>query len=161
MLQLPGVPQHQLVLGTLLEMVAIQSGNRPEFDASQPLSAQLDLSLFKPTPAPKAAIKGFYGYAKVSTDEKGIITKVHYFQPDVENELPELLGQQLTGKVKAGDYGLSRHKFSREPKIYVRHLQQAPLTLSAKYWWSEAAKNGDPDAQRIMAAYHDDSEPYC
>lgn len=155
-----GVPQHQLVLGTLLEMVAIQSGNRPEFDASQPLSAQLDLSLFKPTPAPKAAIKGFYGYAKVSTDEKGIITKVHYFQPDVENAQPELLGQQLTGKVKAGDYGLSRHKFNREPKIYVRHLQQAPLTLSAKYWWSEAAKNGDPDAQRIMAAYHDDWEQF-
>jgi len=34
------------------------------------------------------------------------------------------------------------------------------LTLSAKYWWSEAAKNGDPDAQRIMAAYHDDWEQY-
>ncbi len=155
-----GVPQHQLVLGTLLEMVAIQSGNRPEFDASQPLSAQLDLSLFKPTPAPKAAIKGFYGYAKVSTDEKGIISKVHHFQPDVENEQPELVGQQLTGKVIAGQYSLSRHKFSRQPKINVRHLQQAPLTLSSKYWWSEAAKNGDPDAQRIMAAYHDDWEQY-
>lgn len=155
-----GVPQHQLVLGTLLEMVAIQSGNRPEFDASQPLSAQLDLSLFKPTPAPKAAIKGFYGYAKVSTDDKGIITQVHHFQPDVENEQPELIGQQLTGKVIAGQYSLYRHKFSRQPKINVRHLQQAPLTLSAKYWWSEAAKNGEPDAQRIMAAYHDDWEQF-
>ncbi len=155
-----GVPQHQLVLGTLLEMVAIQSGNRPEFDANQPLSPQLDLSLFQPTPAPKAAIKGFYGNAKVSTDEKGLITKVNYFDPDVENEQSELVGQQLTGQVRAGDYWLYRHKFSGQPKIIVRHLQQAPLTLSSKYWWSEAAKNGDPDAQRIMAAYHDDWEQY-
>jgi hypothetical protein len=155
-----GSSQHQWVLGTLLQMATVKSGNQFIFDEKLPLSDKLELDFFKEQPKVTAAFDDFYGYAKVSVNEQGIITQVHTFQPDAKNKQPELLGLQLTGHVVAGQYHLSASPTQPTRSIRINRLQPAPISLSSRFWWSEAAKNGDPDAQRVMATFNKDWEQH-
>ncbi len=155
-----GSSQHQWVLGTLLQMATVKSGNQFIFDEKLPLSDKLELDFFKEQPKVTAAFEDFYGYAKVSVNEQGIITQVHTFQPDAKNKQPELLGLQLTGQVVAGQYNLLASPKQSTRSIRINRLQPAPISLSSRFWWSEAAKNGDPDAQRVMATFNKDWEQH-
>lgn len=154
-----GSPQHQWILGTLLKMSAVQSGKQFDFQAGLPFGDKLALEVFKGSgkrSKVSADFEGFYGYATVSVDAQGLITQVHTFEPDTNNKITDLVGQKLTGEVNAGRYTLYHRSPLQAQKINVTQLHPAPESMSSTYWWAEAAKNGNPNAQKLMAVYHQD-----
>lgn len=154
-----GSPQHQWILGTLLKMSEVQSGKHFDFQSELPFGDKLALDVFKSSgkrAKVSADFEGFYGSATVSIDAQGLITQVHKFEPDTNNKMADLLGQKLTGDVNAGRYNLYHRSSDQDKKIKVEQLHPAPETMSSTYWWAEAAKNGNPNAQRLMAVHHDD-----
>lgn len=155
-----GSPSHQMVLGTVLSLAQVQGENQLEFDANLPLLSQPDYSIFNNTTQLKPAFDDFWGRATVKVDENGIITEQVSAEFEPENELPTLVGQRFNGDVIAGTYRVSRYD-----RNFMRDYQVTPVlkvsnAMSGKFWWEQAAKNGNLEAQRIMAAYDKQWENY-
>ncbi|MEO3867143.1 TonB family protein [Rheinheimera fenheensis] len=155
-----GAPQYQFVLGTLLSLLEIQSHNGFWFDPDLPLSAQPDFSIYKNRAHLKADLDGFWGYAVVRVDQQGVITEQLRTEFDSKSTLSSLIGHKLEGKVESDVYRLYRHADQRSRRVAVVPSVTAPASMSAMFWWEQAAKNGNLEAQRVMAAHNTQWENY-
>ena len=155
-----GSPQHQLALGMLLSLVSAQSHNGFWYDPDLPLTNKSDFSIFEKRARVKAEFDGFWGYAVVRVDKKGVIVEQLNAKLEPKSEVTNLVGLKLSDNVDSEVYRLYRRSDLRAPFIYVEPSLEVPRTMSATYWWAQAAKNGNPDAQRIMAAYNSQWENY-
>lgn len=148
-----GVPNYQQVLGTLLSLAAHYSEHYFVEDKAVKVTAELpDLAVFASQKTPKIEIEQFSGWATVTLDEQGVITKVskrHLYpdSPDID-----LIGMQASKKGTAGEYYITRLSDKLSGKINVRHVAKVAATLTPHFWWEMAARNGDQRAQQIMAA---------
>lgn len=148
-----GSPQHQYMLGTMMDLLATNANYHVNVDKNLPLevSTELPEQFFSRKSSFKTKIEGFYGSAEVHTDEKGIVTAV--VSAD-KMQLPKasalLVGKELDDDARHGHYRLwgdpGKTVFV-EPVITLSQLH------SGYYWWSMAAKNGSLDAQRQLAAF--------
>lgn len=156
-----GSPQHQLALGTLLSLIEIQSGNSFWYDAELPLVAQADFSLFESLATLKPAFDGFWGSAVVRVAQDGTITEQIDATFDAKSELTSLVGLKLKGKVETDVYRIVRNSdVVGSRSISVAPSLRVSRSMSGMFWWEQAAKNGNIDAQRIMAAYDKQWEDY-
>lgn len=159
-LALAGSPTHQLVLGTLLRLTDIQSQNKLSIDQSLPLVTTPDLSVFEPHQRLRAGFKGFLGQATVRVDDSGTITEQLTADFAAESEVTDLVGLQLRGRVEHDIYRITHNPDSSNREPYISAEFSVPKTMSARFWWEQAARNGNRDAQRIMAAYDKHWESY-
>ena len=157
---LAGAPQYQFVLGTLLSLMEIQSQNGFWFDPDLPLSAEPDFTIYKNRAHLTADLDGFWGYAVVRVDKEGIITEElrTIFEP--KNQLTSLLGLKLEGQVEAEVYRIYKHSTVSRSKLRIVPSIPTSRSMSGRFWWEQAAKNGNLDAQRVMAAYDKQWEQY-
>lgn len=155
-----GSPQHQLALGMLLSLIDIQSGNEFWYNPELPLAASPDFSIFEKRARLKAGFDGFWGYAVVRVDQDGTITEQLETKFEARNEVSNLVGLKLKGKVETDIYRLYRRSDLANRSVDVIPAIEVSQTMSGLYWWEQSAKNGNIHAQRIMAAYDRQWENY-
>lgn len=155
-----GSPQHQFLLGTLLDMVATNSSYSVKIDKTLPLdpAAELPKEFFKDLSGYSATIKGFFGSAEVKTDADGKIIEV--LQADKLSKKQAtalLLGKELDEDASNGHF-----KLWADPgkKVTVQAIASVSELHSGSYWWTMAAKNGNLDAQRQLAMMSETWENY-
>lgn len=155
-----GVPQYQFVLGTFLSLLEVQSHNGFWYDPDLPLSAVPDFTIYKNRPHLTADLEGFWGYAVVRVDKDGIITEQLRTSFEPKNQLASLIGQKLEGQVEAEVYRIYKHSTISRSKLSIVPSIPTSRSMSGQFWWEQAAKNGNLDAQRVMAAYDRQWEQY-
>ena len=156
-----GSPQHQLVLGTFLELCRLQSRARFRLDHSAPLAATLpDLTIFNPQRPPQMSDKLFYGQALVRVDNNGTIQQEIELKAEGTKGESSLVGVQLSGASAGAMYQIVGFDLDNNNVIEVKPVHTINPGLSSRYWWREAARNGDKQAQRIMAGYDRQWEQY-
>lgn len=155
-----GAPQYQFALGTLLSLMEVQSPNSFWFDPELPLITEPDFSIYRERNNLKAELDDFWGYAVVRVAEDGTIVEQIKADFEPKNQLSSLVGQKLSGKVDNDVYRLSRSSANPVKKLFITPSVTASRAMSGMFWWQQAAKNGDLDAQRVMAAYDPQWEQY-
>lgn len=155
-----GSPEHQLALGTLLSLAQVQGGNFLEFDPALPLLSEPDYSIFQKAAQLKPEFDSFWGHAKVMVAENGVITQQISAEFAPENELETLVGQRFSGNVIAGKYIIFRQNRNYMRDYAITPVLEVSNAMSGMFWWEQAAKNGNVEAQRIMAAYDKQWEDY-
>jgi TonB family protein len=155
-----GSPKHQLALGTLLSLASIQSGNQYFYDPQLPLDDKLDLSVLERQPVIKTDFKGFWGTAVVKVAKDGTIIEQLNASFEDKSEVRSLLGLKLRGQIKHDTYQLKRSLTVGFTDTDVVASVTVPRSMSSLFWWEQAAKNGEREAQRIMAAYNRQWERY-
>ncbi|MBV2130978.1 TonB family protein [Arsukibacterium indicum] len=155
-----GSPQHQLALGMLLSLIEIQSHNSFWYNPELPLATAADFSIYKKRAELRPDFDGFWGYAVVRVAADGTITEQIKTEFEPRSEITDLVGLKLKGNVEADVYRLHRRSDVSAKGVTARPSIEASRTMSGFYWWEQAAKNGNKDAQRIMAAYDKQWEEY-
>lgn len=155
-----GSPKHQLALGTLLSLASIQSGNQYFYDPELPLDDKLDLSVLERQSVLRPDFDGFWGRAVVKVAKDGTIIEQLNATFEAKSEVRSLVGLKLKGYVKHDVYQLQRSLAIGQEEANIVASISVPRSMSAKFWWEQAAKNGELDAQRIMAAYDRQWERY-
>lgn len=156
---LAGSPQHQLMLGTFIALIENQSGNIYSYE-TEPAELSFDMSLFRQRSQVRPDFQGFWGAATVRVDTDGVIVQQLDVKLEEKSEVKDLLGLRLRGNIDNDMYQLVRSSANRSRDIYVAASVRLPRHYSAVFWWELAAKNGNSQAQRIMAAYSNDWERY-
>ncbi|WP_337840943.1 TonB family protein [Rheinheimera sp.] len=157
-----GSPTHQYALGSLLDLVTTSSYYSIEIDKQLPLNPNQGLpsELYntKRSLYFKAELPGFAGNAKVSANADGIITKVlSAANQDLAEVSQQLVGKSLGNKATQGNY----HLWAEQGKdARVQPVMTLSQLHSPSYWWGMAAKNGNLDAQRRLAAFSGQWENY-
>ncbi len=158
-----GSPQHQNAVANLLQLVRTNSDFSQFVDKSLP-------------PALGPIDKSFVASAKVVTDElllpanydlnafvtlndKGVVTAVHDGEAERLQKINSaLLNQQITkADVPAGFYRLQAYDKKKQRLLTA---QRIPETYTDEYWLEQAARNGNIDAQRALAALRTEWETY-
>ncbi|MDX1678244.1 hypothetical protein [Arsukibacterium sp.] len=155
-----GSPQHQLALGMLLSLVEIQSGNGFWYNPDLPLTPTADFSIYDKRAELRPDFDGFWGYAVVRVAGDGTITEQIKTDFEPRSEVTNLVGLKLKGKVEADVYRLHRRSDISPREVMAIPSIEVSRSMSGKYWWQQAAKNGSKDAQRIMAAHDEQWENY-
>lgn len=157
-----GSPSHQYVLGTLLDLLATNSSYSVSVNKALPLNpdAELPVQFFQDKRYLNltALLEGFHGGAEVKTDEQGYITQVLSASPmELEQATALLKGKLLRKNASFGHYKLwadPGKKATAEPVLELSQMH------SSGYWWRMAAKNGNIEAQRQLAAFSPQWENY-
>ena len=150
-----GSPTHQAALGSVLTLANISASSATIVDPALPPSLgplpdwyfdrakRLNVSLELP--------EGFKGSADVQLDAQGKVIKVKAWPEHKQTEFEgRLLQQQLTKReVPAGEYRLYANGSKRHELV---QLHRIPETFTDTYWWEQAARGGQLEAQRIMAS---------
>lgn len=155
-----GSPQHQFLLGTLLDMVATNSSYNVKVDKTLPQdpSAELPEAFFKEQPAINVAIEGFFGSAEVKTDAEGKIIEVLKTNKLSQKQATAvLLGKELDEDASNGYFSLWADPGK---KVTVQAIASVSELHSGAYWWTIAAKNGNLEAQRQLAMMSESWENY-
>lgn len=155
-----GSPQHQYLLGTLMDLLATNADYHVTVDKSLALNPGYELPdlLFKHKASFKTTIDGFYGSAEVKSDEKGVITEVvSADRMQLQQATALLVGKELDDDASHGRYRLWAEPGKATKVQPVIELSQLH---SGNYWWSMAAKNGNLSAQRQLAALNPQWENY-
>lgn len=155
---LAGVPQSQFVLGTLLSLMAIQSENQFWYDPELPLAVNPELDIYKKRANLKPAFDGFLGTADVRVKEDGRIVELVSESGAVN--ATELVGLTLKGNVEHDLYRLQQISVDGIAKVIASPVIRTSRSMSGIFWWEEAAKNGNLEAQRVMAFYDKQWERY-
>ncbi|MDP5144730.1 TonB family protein [Rheinheimera baltica] len=155
-----GAPEYQLALGTLLSLIEIQSPNSFWYDPDMPLAATPDFSIYTKHAVLRPDFDGFWGRAIVRVAEDGTITEQIKADFEPGSELTSLVGLKLKGKVETDVYRVARSSTDGARRVYVTPSIQTSRAMSGMFWWEQAAKNGNLDAQRVMAAYDAQWENY-
>lgn len=148
-----GSPQHQLALGMLLSLIEVQSSNGFWYNPDLPLATKPDFSIYKERPQLRPEFDGFWGYAVVRVAGDGTITEQLKAEFETRSDVTNLVGLKLKGDVEADVYRLQRRSGISQRWVSVRPSIEVSRVMSGLFWWEQAAKNGNKDAQRIMAAY--------
>ncbi|WP_233078315.1 TonB family protein [Rheinheimera soli] len=157
---LAGSPQHQYMLGTMMDLLATNANYHVNVDKDLPVevSKELPEQFFSRNSSFKTRIEGFYGSAEVNTNEKGVITRVvSSDKMELQQASALLVGKELDEDASQGHYKLWADPGKVavvEPVITLSQLH------SGHYWWNMAAKNGSLDAQRQLAAFSPQWENY-
>jgi TonB family protein len=155
-----GSPQHQFLLGTLLDMLATNSSYFVQSDKNQALdpAAELPQQFFKRKSGFSTTIEGFSGSAMVKTDAKGKVTEVlNADKMSKQRATALLVGKELDEDASNNFFRLwadPGKKVSITPVAYVSELH------TGSYWWTMAAKNGNLEAQRQLAMLSETWENY-
>lgn len=155
-----GSPQHQFLLGTLMDMLATNSSYFVQSDPKLALdpAAELPEQFFKRRSGFSRLIEGFSGSAMVKTDAKGTVTAVLNADKMTKQQATTLLvGKQLDEDASDGVFRLWADPGKAAyvtPVVYVSELH------TGGYWWTMAAKNGNVDAQRQLAMVSERWENY-
>jgi len=150
-----GSPSHQAALGSVLTLARISASSAITVDPTLPPSLgplpdwyfdrakRVNVSLQLP--------EGFVGSADLMLDADGKVTKVKARPEQKQTELEsQLIRQQLTKRnIPAGEYRLYADGVGRDELV---ELHRIPETFSDTYWWEQAARGGQLEAQRIMAS---------
>lgn len=155
-----GAPQYQFALGTLLSLIDVQSANSFWYDPELPLAAQPDFSIYKDRASLKVDFNGFWGSAVVRVAKDGTITEQISAQLEEKSEITDLTGFKLRGKVETEVYRIARVSVDGVSKVVAMPSIRTSRSMSGIFWWEQAAKNGNLDAQRVMAAYDPQWENY-
>lgn len=145
-----GSPQHQFTLAVILEQLAQSSGRALRVDPTlADQLGKLPAALFKRfqpiKPLEKLPLTGPL-HEVVRIDANGKITEV--LAPNDPAQAKQLIGLPLRNNDRDG----------REFLLTVFQQQQlltpalrVPRTLTAEYWYDQAARGGERDAQRLLA----------
>ncbi len=150
-----GSPTHQAALGSVLTLANISASSAIDVDPALPPSLgplpdwyfqrakRINVSLELP--------EGFKGSADVQLDDQGKVIKVKAWPEHKQSEFEGgLLQQQLTKReIPAGEYRLYANGIERNELV---QLHRIPETFTDTYWWEQAARGGQLEAQRIMAS---------
>ncbi|WP_372626825.1 TonB family protein [Arsukibacterium sp.] len=148
-----GSAQHQFLLGSLLQLLDTQKVKLSVIDNDMPLSAKLDLSTFRTMSPVTADFSGFVGNAEVRVAADGTIIELLRTDFSDENKLQTLLGLKLTGTLESDVYRLNRSADRQTESVLVMPIMTIPPSLTARFWWDKAARNGSKAAQRIVAPH--------
>lgn len=155
-----GSPQHQFLLGTLMDMLATNSSYFVKADKNLSLdpAAELPEQFFDRKSGFRTTLEGFSGSAVVKTDDKGRVTEVlNADKMNKQQATALLLGKELDEDASNGAFKLwadPGKKASITPVAYVSELH------TGSYWWTMAAKNGNLAAQRQLAMLSETWENY-
>ncbi len=159
-----GSPMHQNALASVLNLVRGQSGDTQLVDKTLPaqlgpLSADF-VNSGKLVSDELQLPDGFTQNAFVTLDDQGVVLSVHDENEATQASLSAVLtGKRLTSdKVAAGFYKL-QNRFDKWPARLLT-AQRIPLTYSDDYWMQQAARGGNVEAQRAMAALWPEWELY-
>ena len=155
-----GAPQYQYVLGTLLTLMEGQVRNAYLFNPALPLATEPDYSIYKTYPQLKADFDGFVGNALVKVSADGAITEQIEADFSPRSEINNLVGLTLNGKVETDVYRLSGTLTGKDNSVYIAPSVETSRSMSGMFWWEQAAKNGNVEAQRVLAAYKPQWEAY-
>lgn len=155
-----GVPQYQYALGTLFSLMEAQSLHHFEFDAELPLATEPDLAIYRKRSKVRAGFDGFLGHATVRVAPDGTITEQIKAKFAVDSKINNLVGLQLRGDIDGEIYRISGPVSGISRNIFVQPSITTSRSMSGMFWWEQAARNGDRDAQRVMAAYDPQWEQY-
>lgn len=150
-----GSPSHQAALGSILTLARISASSAIKVDPTLPPSLgplpdwyferakRVNVSLQVPA--------GYKGSTEVQLDAQGKVTAVKAMDERQQAATAaRLLQQQLTTRdIPAGEYQLYANGIERAQLV---ELHRIPETFSDEYWWEQAARGGQLEAQRIMAA---------
>lgn len=146
-----GTPSYQYALGSLLELVSSNSLGIIEVDKSLGLASDYELpaDLFAKNHINSIKIDGYRGSAQVKTDQQGYVLEVLKSKPLGKTELEKLLiGKKIDSKATSGLYSLYQNN---SDKVHISKVITLSPYYSGDYWLNLAARNGNPDAQRLMA----------
>jgi TonB family protein len=159
-----GSPTHQNALANLLQLARTQSDSAQFVDKTLPPALgplNREFVAEAKTVANELNLPADYQLDTfVNLDEKGVVTAVHDDNTErLQKASAILLHKQLTKQdVPAGFYRLQ----SAFAKKSARLLQakRIPQTYSNDYWLEQAARGGNLDAQRALAALQPEWEMY-
>lgn len=155
-----GSPQHQFLLGTLLDMLATNSSYfvLPDENLVLDPAAELPQQFFDRKSNFNASIEGFSGSAVVKTDAKGKVTEVLNADKMSKQQARTL----LVGKELDEDASNSFFRLWADPGKTVSIIPVAYVSElhTGSYWWTMAAKNGNLEAQRQLAMLSETWENY-
>lgn len=155
-----GSPQHQYMLGTVMDLLATNANYHVNIDKNLALELTTELpeQFFSRKSSFRSKIVGFYGSAEVKTDAKGIVTAViSADKMDKQQASALLVGKELDNDARHGHYRLWADPGKT---LYVEPIITVSQLHSSHYWWSMAAKNGSLEAQRQLAAFSPQWENY-
>lgn len=142
-LAVAGSAEHQLILSQLLRHLVTQGAHHFIIDPVLPLTAP-DLNLLQPELTVKADFTTIAQQTLVTVDPSGVITTA---EAD-----PALIGKQLSGVKTAGQFLLEPRIVNTKAEVFVQPALTVSRAWSADYWLEQAARNGQIDAQRNLAA---------
>jgi TonB family protein len=158
-----GSPQHQNALANLLQLVRTNSDFTQFVDKSLPPAVgplNKDFVAKASVVTTDLLLPADYNLnAFVTLNDQGVVTAVHDNNAQYLQQInAALLNRQLTkADVPAGFYRLSAYD-----KKHTRLLtaQRIPQTYTDEYWLDHAARSGNLDAQRALAALRQEWEMY-
>lgn len=103
-----------------------------------------DLSLLQPELTVKADFTSIAQQTLVTVDQSGVITTA-----EAESAL---IGKQLSGVKTAGQFLLEPRTVNTKAEVFVQPALTVSRAWSADYWLEQAARNGQIEAQRNLAA---------
>ena len=150
-----GAQNYQFALGTLLNMLEIQSRNYLSFNPDLPLAAAPDFDIYKKFSKVKFDVEGFEGFegsviVRVAAD--GTITEQIEDNISDRSEMRNVIGKKLNGDIENDIYRLYKTSLDDNTPVRVMPVVETSRSMSAMFWWKQAAKNGDLAAQRVLAA---------
>lgn len=155
-----GAPHYQFAIGMLLSLLEIQSGNSFWFDPELPLSRSPDFTIYEKRAPLRPGFDGFWGSAIVKVTSDGTITEQIKADFAAQSKLTSLIGQKLIGNVEADVYRISRYPDIGGKRVIIKPSLRVTRSMSSKFWWEQAAKNGSLEAQRVLAAFQPQWEAY-
>lgn len=145
-----GSPEHQFTLAVILEQLAQSAGLTLRADPALPDQlGKLPAALFKRfkqiKPVEKLALTAPLS-EWVRIDADGKITEVVTQNDPVQ--APQLIGLQIRNNDRDGREFMLTLSGQEQ---WLSPVMRVPRTLQAEYWYEQAARGGDRDAQRLMA----------
>src|SRR5690606_17634123 len=119
-----------------------------------------DFSIYKDRASLKVDFNGVWGSAVVRVAKDGTITEQISAQLEEKSYITALTGLKLKGKVETDVYRVARIAVDGVSKVVAMPSIRTSRSMSGMFWWEQAAKNGNLDAQRVMAAYNPQWESY-
>jgi len=158
-----GSPQHQNAVASVLQIVRTNSDFSQFVDKSlPPVLGPIDKNFVASAKLVTNDLLLPADYdlnAFVTLNDQGVVTAVHDSDAKYLQKInAALLNRQITkADVPAGFYRLSAYDKKNQRLLTA---QRIPQTYTDEYWMEQAARNGNLDAQRALAALRSEWEMY-
>ncbi|WP_306523454.1 TonB family protein [Rheinheimera sp.] len=159
-----GSPMHQNALANILDLARSKSAMTQFVDKSLPPALGPITADFvkngKVVSKELQLPEGFKDHTFVTLDAQAVVQAVHDNNAERQaKQAAVLLGKRLTTEqVTAGFYKLQNQDGNKSPRLLS--AQRIPQTYSNDYWLEQAARGGNLEAQRALAALRLEWELY-
>lgn len=159
-----GSPMHQNALANILDLARSKSAMTQFVDKSLPPALGPITADFvkngKVVSKELQLPEGFKDHTFVTLDAQAVVQAVHDNNAERQAKIAAvLLGKRLTTEqVTAGFYKLQNQDGNKSPRLLS--AQRIPQTYSDDYWLEQAARGGNLEAQRALAALRPEWELY-